>query len=207
MESSEGVPTFRTMRNHERMLISEREATDHLARFTGVTRTPARLLLKTGVAGTPTPRSDGSLGYDFSCIDALTRRQFVVEEELAETFPTGLAIARLAPSRPWDAMATRSDQLSVLAGPWRMSLTVFAGISAYIRRDGPFPLVATTSGFVLAGAEISGLTWGEHATTLALRPAGGWFDRLARRVGCPAVVVAPCICGRRPVGSYVHTSL
>lgn len=82
--------------------MTEGEAANHLLVWLGLPRTSARHVLRTGIAGTAQRQPDGGLGYDSEEVDALTRRSILDEEgDLRDVAPSGIAIARLRPGRPW----------------------------------------------------------------------------------------------------------
>ena len=163
------------------MLISEREATAIIEAYADLTRTPARRLLRTGIAGAPERDASGRLGYDRAAVEAVARRTVVDERSLEETFRFGLLVARLSPSQEWDVDAPVEEQRRHLGGPWDIPLLRHVGLTTYTRSSGGFyPLVATVSGYVVAGADIvEPCTDGRGRLVLA--EPGAWFDELRER--------------------------
>lgn len=165
------------------MLISEREAAWYLAVEAGLSRAPARALLQTGTAGTPRRGPRRSLLYDSEAVAALARRPIVDLDRLAEQWPTGLVVARIARDTPWRTDDPEHLRLERLAGPWQTAFMLRVAVSAWVRSDGYFPLLATVSGYVVDGADIITEPYDhpDGGFRLDLRPASDWFEALKDR--------------------------
>lgn len=151
------------------MLISGREATALLVATAGVTARQARQALAAGLAGEP-ERTRAALLYDEPRVTALAGRTPVDQPTMDRACPHGCFVAR------------RAEQLE---GPWDFSPWSAALVAARVDQHGGFPFLATVAGFVVAGAEITGLAGaGERQYLFTLGPAGGWFGDFAGR-RCP----------------------
>ena len=158
------APTF------HRVLISTREAAKELA-VVGVPRRQVRRLIACGAAG-PVTRTAGALLVDDRRVADLASRPRLSEADLTEACPWGVFIARRE--------VRGSQDREVLGQDWPFSIWTMARLRAWIDRYGFVPLVATVSGFVLDGGQITGVTpqVGAELFDLALDPPGPWFDRL-----------------------------
>jgi len=156
--------------------VTARQAAELLG-HAGLSRSAARRLLATGVAGEPVPIAGARL-YERAVIEALVRRRRIAPEpeELPELCRQGVMVARTA---------ARPDPLEAARGPLRMSLSTRFVLAHLIDAQGALPLVVTVSSFVLAGAEVVGgqsAPGGMNRMVLDLQPAGEWFDTFRDRV-------------------------
>lgn len=159
------------------MLISEREAARLLDVEAGLSRTPARRLLRTGVAGTPAA-GPGRLMYERDRVAGLGGWPVLIESQLAVAAPNGLAVARLV-DQPCDVTASWSERRAAFAGPWEMGLVFRLAVAAYIDCAGSFPLIVTVSGFVIGGADIvAPVGFDDGPCALELAEPGRWFGAL-----------------------------
>jgi len=162
------------------MLISEREAAAILAAYADLARTPARRLLRTGIAGVPGRDVTGRLGYDRDAVEALARRAVVDEGRLHDMFAFGLLVARISPAQDWDVSAPADEQRRRLAGPWDIPVLRHVGLTTFVRHNGGyFPLMATVSGFVVAGADIVEPCTDGQGRLILTRP-GTWFEDVGK---------------------------
>ena len=153
------------------MLISAREAAKELAGV-GVPRRHARRLIACGAAG-PATRTAGSLLLDDRRVAELAARPHLTEDDLAATCPWGVFIAR----REVRAFGTGEEAWRELGRDWRFSPWTMVWLRSRIDRHGFVPLVATVSGFVLGGAEITGVSQARAGLFgLELHSPGAWFD-------------------------------
>ncbi|MFT4263455.1 MAG: hypothetical protein QM572_08750 [Nocardioides sp.] len=163
------------------MRISEREATDRLNALTGLTRTPARRLLGTNIAGSPTRGPGGQRLYDMAAVDDLGRRGLPDDAWLAEWLRFGLLHVRLAPSVEWDVGWSAEETCDRLRGCRPTGIVRLIQLVGLVRDAGRLPIIATVSGFVVGGAdlvdpviEVDGADRG-----LALTTPGAWYSGLA----------------------------
>jgi len=153
------------------MWISEREAAARLGEV-GLSRRQARLALGAGLADDPIRTSAATL-YDAERVDTLVRRPVVDEGALAELCRGGVLVDR----RIVDARRARGFGVDVVdeiaISPW-----VALEIRLWVEKKGWFAYVATVCGFVVLGADITGLSPGTGTSTgrrLLLEPPGPWF--------------------------------
>lgn len=162
------------------MLISTTEAAERLADH-GLSRERTRLLLETGVAGPPV-RSSGAVQYDEARVAALRHWPTVEEGQLEDACPRGLMVARLAPHRRLDLTDAPAEQRRSISDDWhvpRAPRLLTFGRSALGQRT---PLVATVSGYVLLGAEVTAMEPdGRSRCRLLLDEPGEWYDALRGR--------------------------
>jgi hypothetical protein len=142
--------------------ISQREATFMLQCGVRITERQARRVLAAGLAGAP-QRVPGMHLYDRERVSALLATTQITESELDARCPHGLFVAR------------RTENLG---SGWRFSWWTCVWLRVRIERHGPFPLLATVGGFVVAAADILDAT---TAGTLLLADAGTWSATLVRR--------------------------
>ena len=158
------------------MLISSREAAQILA-GAGLTREPARRLLLAGFAGEGL-RTRGSLLYEEARVRSLLEWPVVGPVARGETCARGLFVARVRDTGPTlgGDLAQRQWQLS----PWaRLEMR------RVVEAQGFLPLVATVSGFVASGADITAVWPGSsgscRSSTLDLGEPGAWFEQFRNR--------------------------
>jgi hypothetical protein len=135
------------------MLISARQAAIELAAV-GVPRRHARRLIACGAAG-PVIRTKGALLVDDQRVAALAARE---------------------QARPDDPA-----QLARLGERWTFSIYTAVWIRSRIERHGFLPIVATVSGFVLGGGDITAVTVLKPSADLhdlTVEPPSSWFDRV-----------------------------
>ncbi len=99
---------------------------------------------------------------------------------------------RLSALRPTVLAALSTDPLALMAGPWRMSVWSRLGCQDQFLRYGAIPVVATVSGFVVAGGEITKISAAPPVSTgtrpmprctFDVRPPSGtWFVPFADTV-------------------------
>jgi len=151
------------------MLISAREAAGILAEEAGLSREPARKALQAGLAGAP-QRARGSLLYDEERVRALAARASTTAGRACRdhrpTCRRGTFVARLSPDGD-------------ISQGWYVSPWVRVRMMHWLKTTGYVPMVATVSGFVVSGADISGVhptsTPQGERTTFATAPPGAWF--------------------------------
>lgn len=188
------------------MLLSVRESAGLLA-AAGLSFEQSRALLRTGVAG-PGLRVGTSLGYDADAIAALALRPEVETAALRGETPNGLFVARLGRDvaidleDPWAEVADRLGDQPAMPELTRALLA--ARISAYRR----LPWVATTSGFVVFGADATGVGAVPQvgSTRFVLEPPGPWWRalegrRLSTRRGRPGLLLLPAQLRHATLGS------
>lgn len=159
-------------------MLSTREAADLLG-LHGITdgaarpwsRGMGRRVLATGVAGDPV-RAAGTHWFDADRVADLLARPPVDLAGLAAPADAAFLLLRAgAHTRP-DEGVTVSN-----AG-----LVAAAEIHIWLARLGVLPVVVTTCGFVVSGAEATGaVRLGPTRIRLDLRPAGAWFTSFERR--------------------------
>jgi len=182
------------------MLISGREAAERLAGI-GVGREPARQALLAGVAG-PGERRRGVLLYDEQAV-----RRLLVEPvdiaTLSEDCWGGMFVGRVGPrtdvsgdpspsdprqsehrqsaGRQWrgaDLTAPMEEQRDGVRMYWRIAPLSRLCMEQLVRRRGFVPFVATVSGFVVVGGDITGLQPGPSGVALTLAEPSEWFEPL-----------------------------
>jgi hypothetical protein len=172
------------------MLISGREAAERLAGI-GVGREPARQALLAGVAG-PGERRRGVLLYDEQAV-----RRLLVEPvdiaTLSEDCWGGMFVGRVGPRtnapdelsqseiRQWrgaDLTAPMEEQRDGVRMYWRIAPLSRLCMEQLVRRRGFVPFVATVSGFVVVGGDITGLQPGPSGVALTLAEPSEWFEPL-----------------------------
>ena len=151
------------------MLISAREAARELAAV-GVPRRHVRRLIACGAAG-PVTRTAGAVLVDGQRVADLAARPRLSEDDVTDACPWGVFIARREVRDPQDREELGRD--------WRFSIWTMVRLRTWIDRHGFVPLVATVSGFVLGGGEITAVTQVRaELFSLAVDPPGAWFERL-----------------------------
>ncbi len=146
----------------------------------GLSLSAAQHVLATEIAGPPA--QPAPLLYDADAVAQLAARPLIDTSEVARVCPTGYLVARLPRQRRFLVGSPWSDQSARLEGPWRMDAMVHLVVAVLVSRESGFPLILLASGFVVAGAEVTGL----RGSTLAeqrfdVEPAGAWFDRFRGR--------------------------
>jgi hypothetical protein len=160
----------------------------------GVPRRHARRLIACGAAG-PVIRTKGALLVDDQRVAALAAREHLGAPELDAVCPWGLFVARRdvpVPDNPQahpDGSAHPDDsarpddpaQLALLGERWTFSIYTAVWIRSRIERHGFLPIVATVSGFVLGGGDITAVTVLKPSADLhdlTVEPPSAWFDRV-----------------------------
>jgi hypothetical protein len=112
----------------------------------------------------------------------VAQRPLVDESVLAAACPRGLYVGRasrtirLDVSSPWEEVSKQVRQRPVMP-----ALSV-ALLMARLRLVGRLPWVATLCGFVVHGADLTGLDhWPDGHDAFRLEPPGPWFVHLQRR--------------------------
>ncbi|UDY24427.1 hypothetical protein [Nocardioides sp. Kera G14] len=123
------------------MMISEREAAKRLGVLAGLTRTPARRLLRTGIAG-GTP-------YEMERVDEVGRRRIPDDGLLRNVTTIGLLQLRLAPDQLWRTEWPAGRKLDVMREGRPTGFVRLIQLVALVRHHGPLPMIATVSGFVV----------------------------------------------------------
>lgn len=142
----------------------------------------ARLLLRTGAAGPGEPTTGGVL-YDEQRVEDLAARPRVAPAELSRGCPQGLYICRVSRrlaidvTDPWAVTAERLSRKPPMPTMAGALLSVRVGIT------GRLPWVATVSGFVVFGADLTGFEElpGGDEQRFRLEPPGPWFAGLEGR--------------------------
>ncbi len=161
------------------MLITTNRAAEIL-RDAGLTRDRARRLLATGVAGSGL-RTSGALLYDEERVWALGDRRFVTERAVAAACPHGLLVGRLGADSTVSVTDDPVDRRRAVSGPWRPKQGWRMLIRSRCRAGITIPFVATVSGYVVLGADVTGLrSDGAAASHLQLAEPGGWYDDVLR---------------------------
>ena len=120
--------------------------------------------------------------YEADPVDDLVRSTSVGVDEVAAVCPGGLFVAR----RDLDATVSPAQQRAALRTGWGLSLPTILWLRIRIDQAGGwFPLVATVSGYVVAGADLLEVsiegTRAEPESTLALKEPGAWFETFRGR--------------------------
>ncbi len=156
--------------------MTSREAEAALGRWSGLTRRHARRVLAGGLAGEPV-RAGQALLHDPVRVHALARRTFVEEDEVDQVAPDLLVLRRDV-----HAMAPLHEISETLSTGWDFSAYTRVAVRVRIeRRGGRLPVVATTAGFVTAGADLLAVTVDDGDSRLTLAEPGGWFDTFRDR--------------------------
>ena len=167
------------------MLVSGREAAGLLGTI-GLEREAARRALLAGVAG-PAQRSRGALLYDEASV-----KQLLVDPvdpgALSMDCWDGMFVGRVGPRRAaqdeyrqWrgaDLTAAVAEQRDGVRMYWRIAPLTYMCIQRLVERRGFVPFVATVSGFVVVGGNITGLQGGPRGVALMLAEPTGWFEPL-----------------------------
>jgi hypothetical protein len=148
--------------------ISQRLATEVLVDGFDISPRQARQVLAAGLAGEPL-RERGFVLYDGDLLLALIGRESATEGLLDAVCPHGLFVARREPGGAgWPA----------LRRGWRFSPWTAVWLKVRIETYGPFPVVATVGGFVVACADMVAASVGG---SLALAHPGAWSEQLEDR--------------------------
>lgn len=147
------------------MWVSGREAAAILAPVLP-SREMARRVLVAGLAVRP-QRGAGALLYEEAAVRALL--DWPVRGTAVPGFPRVLLV-RLG--------ATAPDQLEALT--WAASALTRAELRMAVAETGRVPLVATTSGFVVRGADITAVHAISGGMALELSAPGSWFGAVER---------------------------
>jgi hypothetical protein len=140
----------------------------------------ARILLRTGIAGTGTVTPHGTF-FERQAVDALRLRPAVDRSEVERLCPHGLLIARLP--RDCDlqlgcSWSETADQIRHSMARQRPMTTLTAALmGARMVAWGRLPFVATMLGYVVLTADLIGLD--EDGPRLA--PPGDWAGALEER--------------------------
>lgn len=183
-------------------LMSGREARARLEQA-DISGGRARSALEHGLAGPPVRTSAAHL-YDGERVEALANRKVIDPWEMRARASRGFLVSRRAVSVDV-AHAELLDELSAM--PRGMSpYTALSLLFADWHVDG-LPFVATVAGFVVLGAEVSGVEGGR----MLLRPPGAWFDGMADAQfptgqGRPWTLQEPRVWGKAPPRIYSRTT-
>jgi hypothetical protein len=153
--------------------LSQREAVLVLYEAAGVTKRQAMRLLASGLAG-PVLRLPGVHLFEAARVAELVGREMVQDSTLDQLCPHGLFVAR----REVDPGVPHDQQRAALSDGWGYSPWTALWVNVRIERHGPYPLLATTAGYVVAGADIEKAYLGGR---LGLTAPGPWFAALAGR--------------------------
>lgn len=133
------------------MTISGRAAARMLAGV-GVGRSAARRVLAAGFAGGPTVDGGGRPGYDAARVRALVARPLLDGHEVAARLGGDLFVVR----RPGLVLGGDDGSLrEQVASDWELSWWLRFIVRTKIEGSGPLPMLATVSGFVALGAELT----------------------------------------------------
>jgi len=167
------------------MLVSGREAAAILAGI-GLDRESARRALLAGVAG-EAQRTRGALLYDEAAVKRLLVDP-VDPDDLGMDCWDGMFVGRVGPRRAapdehrqWrgaDLTAPVGEQRDGVRMYWQIAPLTNLCIARMVGKRGFVPFVATVSGFVVLGGDITGLTGGPHGVALTLAEPSEWFDPL-----------------------------
>jgi hypothetical protein len=167
------------------MLISGRQAAELLAEI-GLGPEPARRALLAGVAG-PAQRTRGALLYD----EAAVRRLLVEpvdQTRVDERCWDGMFVARVGPrkeaadeNRSWqgaDLTASIDEQRDGVRMYWRIAPLTRLCIARMVEVRGYVPFVATVSGLVVVGGDMTGLQLARcgRGVMLTLEEPSEWFE-------------------------------
>ena len=158
------------------MLISGRQAVRILLTRGAMTgQAQARSLLRAGAAG-PGVVTDTGVFFDSDVVKALADRTWLDENAQDDACPQGAYIARLARTtsidltRPWAEVAAQLDRVPTLP----IMTAALLGVS--VTAAGRLPWVATLHGFVVLGADLTGIeSRHDRGTRFRLEPPGDWF--------------------------------
>ena len=158
-------------------LISQREAAWVMDVRHDLSRPRVTRLLATGIAG-EARRAGGALLYDADRVRRLGERRRLTRPDIDALGLPRLIVAR----RAVDVLADRATQVAQLADGWNLNIFECLRMIWHIQDDEPIPLVATVSGFVILGAELTGFAGSAMApgkrVRLVVREPGAWFDAL-----------------------------
>jgi hypothetical protein len=144
-----------------------------------------RILLRSGAAGRGVPTTGGVL-YDEQSVRELVSRPTVDRDELATTCPHGLYVARLPRDLCVDVTGSWERTAARLSRVPAMPAMTAALLQVRLRMSGRrLPWVATVSGFVVLGADLTGIIEASGVDgpeqRFRLEPPGKWFAGLERR--------------------------
>jgi hypothetical protein len=163
------------------VLISAREAAQ-LLRRAGVNRDRARRLLAAGFAG-PGVRTAASVLFEHDLVRELCAWPHVDHARLVADCPEGIYVARVSAGHPLDvgtSWHTRVTSLELV--PDGLSAITAVFLITRIQDQGPVPWVATVSGFVAFGADLTGFRGHEDGRPrFVLHRPGTWFESVSRR--------------------------
>jgi hypothetical protein len=128
-------------------------------------------------------RTKGALLVDDQRVAALAAREHLGAPELDAVCPWGLFVARRDVPVSDNPQARPDDpaQLARLGERWTFSIYTAVWIRSRIERHGFLPIVATVSGFVLGGGDITAVTVLKPSADLhdlTVEPPSSWFDRV-----------------------------
>ncbi len=158
------------------MLISGREAVRILLTRGAMTgEAQARALLRSGAAGPGIVTGPGVL-FDQDHVRALADRPWLDASAQEDACPQGVYLARISRTalidltRPWPDVAAQLDHVPP------MPVMTTALLELRVRASARFPWVATMHGFVVFGADLTGLeTLEAGGLRFCLEPPGEWF--------------------------------
>lgn len=158
-------------------LLSQREAAWVLDAHHDLSRPRVTRLLATGIVGAPI-RAGGALLYNESRVRRLAVRPLLSRRDVEARGLRRVIVLR----RAVDLLADRATQEAQLTDGWNLNFLDCLGMKWKIEAAGPIPVVASVSGFVILGAELTGFTRSSMApgkrVRLVVREPGSWFDPL-----------------------------
>jgi hypothetical protein len=155
------------------MLVSGRKAITILSPAVSG-RAQATQVLRSGLAGPPTPTPRGPM-YDERHVTALLRRPVVEESSLRELCPHGLYVARMPRTCEIPVGAGWAELATALGRRPRMPALSVAVVAVRMTAWGGLPWIATVCGWVVLSAEACGFRVGSDGDqSFELRPPGSW---------------------------------
>ena len=151
-------------------LVSAREAARILAPL-GLNRTRTQTVLDSGLAGEPVRTPIAHL-YDTATVLGLANRSEVAWAERHLLGGHTLLVARGA----FDTRRSTDELVRTFLSTAGFGLAHQMTLAMRATHFGPLPLVMTVCGFVVCGAEVSGLGPGSR-----VRAPGPWFERVRER--------------------------
>lgn len=163
------------------MLVNERDACLMLA-GAGLSRTRARRLLGTGIAGDGA-RLGHVVAYEVSRVLPLRDWPVLGDDAVRRAHRAGVWVGRAAADRPVLVTAEPDVLLEQLAVPWRLPWLSAVTLTAMCRIR-PMPFVAAVSGYVVAGADLHGAESisSTHARLQLAAPGAWWSDVAGHRL-------------------------
>jgi hypothetical protein len=163
------------------MLISGRQAVRILlARGQMTGEAQSRSLLRAGAAG-PAVITDTGLFFERHQVQALADREWLDTDAQDEACPLGVYIARLSRSSTVDLTRPWADIAEQLGPVPTMPMMTTALLEVTIRAASRLPWVAILHGYVVCGADLTGLRSTDEGMRFLLEPPGDWFDTWRER--------------------------